>query len=82
MKTLTENLLDELKLLLLFELDTVQQGIKIHHHAAPERIAAAQRLHAKGLITQQDGGYLTDRGLEAAQHAESLLGLLHHTAVH
>jgi uncharacterized protein (TIGR02647 family) len=33
-------------------------------------------LHKKGLITQSDGGYLTNLGLEAAEHAESLCRIL------
>ncbi|MET0950010.1 MAG: TIGR02647 family protein, partial [Pseudomonas sp.] len=42
----------------------------------PTAIAAAQRLFEKGLTTQVDGGYLTSLGLEAAQHAQSLLTIL------
>lgn len=77
MKTLTAELVQEIDLLHLFDLNSLQQGLKIHHEADPARIAAAQRLFDKGMITQVDGGYLTDRGLEAAEHAQALLGLLH-----
>lgn len=77
MKTLTAELVQEIDLLHLFDLNSLQQGLKIHHEAGPARIAAAQRLFDKGMITQVDGGYLTDRGLEAAEHAQALLGLLH-----
>jgi uncharacterized protein (TIGR02647 family) len=35
-----------------------------------------KRLHAKGLITQVDGGYLTDLGIKAAEHAQTLLLML------
>lgn len=38
-------------------------------------VHAAKRLHKKGLITQSDGG-LTNLGLEAAEHAESLCRIL------
>ena len=38
--------------------------------------AATLRLHAKGLITQADGGYLTRLGREAAEHAQAMLGIL------
>ncbi|PSJ37464.1 TIGR02647 family protein [Zobellella taiwanensis] len=69
-------LMDELNLLLHFNLDTTQQGIKVHHDADPDLIAAAARLHEKGLITLPDGGYLTELGRETAEHAQSLLGLL------
>ena len=77
MKVLNADLVQEIDLLNLFDLNSVQHGIKIHHEADPERIAAAQRLYAKGMISQQDGGYLTDRGLETAEHAQALLRLLH-----
>ncbi|MGP7732694.1 TIGR02647 family protein [Oceanimonas smirnovii] len=69
-------LMDELNLLLHFNLDTTQQGIKVHHDAEPGMIDAAASLHQKGLITQTDGGYLTELGREAAEHAQAMLGLL------
>lgn len=69
---LTQEQLEELQLLSLFPVNTLQAGLKIHSDAAPVRIEAAQRLFAKGLITQHDGGYLTNLGLEAAQQLESL----------
>lgn len=68
--------LDELNLLCLYNLDTNQEGIKVHSSAAPEVVAAASRLHSKGLVTQADGGYMTPLGREAAYHAQELLGLL------
>ncbi len=70
------DLINELNLLLHFNLDTTQQGIKVHHDAEPALIAAAVRLHDKGLSTQPDGGYLTDLGREASEHAQALLTLL------
>jgi uncharacterized protein (TIGR02647 family) len=33
-------------------------------------------LFAKGLITQQDGGYLTPLGQQAAEHVQALVRLL------
>ncbi|MFH7565691.1 MULTISPECIES: TIGR02647 family protein [Oceanimonas] len=69
-------LMDELNLLLHFNLDTNQQGIKVHHDAEPGMIDAAASLHGKGLITQVDGGYLTELGRETAEHAQAMLGLL------
>ena len=39
-------------------------------------MAAAERLHAKGLLTQPDGGYLTSLGLDAAEHSQTLLTIL------
>ncbi len=77
MKVLNPDLVQEIDLLNLFDLSSVQHGIKIHHEADPARIAAARRLFDKGMISQVDGGYLTDRGLETAEHAQALLRLLH-----
>lgn len=76
MTTLDNTLVQEIDLLNLFDLNSIQHGLKIHHEADPARIAAAQRLFDKGMISQVDGGYLTDRGLEAAEHAQALLRLL------
>ncbi|GGB47867.1 TIGR02647 family protein [Oceanisphaera marina] len=70
------DLLNELNFLLNFNLDTTQQGLKVHKNADPEVIAAAKSLHEKGLITMNDGGYLTDLGREASEHAQALLTLL------
>lgn len=72
-------LLDEMHILKLYNLESMQEGIKIHSTAAPGMIKAAQRLFDKGIITENDGGYLTPRGLEAAEHAHALLGLLAET---
>ena len=66
----------ELELLLCFDLDSIQQGIKLHNGARAELLAAAQRLFDKGFITQYDGGYLTELGREAAEHAQSAYSLL------
>ncbi len=67
----------ELNLLSLFESASSQEGIKVHQHAAsPEAIAAAARLFHKGLITQQDGGYLTSLGIETVEHTQKLLSVL------
>lgn len=70
------NLTDELNVLTQFNLKNEQDGIKIHHTAASEIIAAAERLHSKGLITQKDGGYLTDIGRKAAEHSQALTIIL------
>lgn len=73
---LTQEQLEELQLLSLFPVNTLQAGLKIHSDAAPVRIEAAQRLFAKGLISQSDGGFLTSLGLEAVQQLESLKTML------
>lgn len=75
----TPELIAELEILALFNLGTTQEGIKVHHTATASAIAAAQRLHDKGLINQPDGGYLTSLGLDAAEHAQVLLTILNVT---
>lgn len=72
----TQEQLNELNVLNLFDLSNHQEGIKIHSSADPSLIAAALRLYEKGLITQQDGGYLTHLGIEAAEFAQTLLSIL------
>ena len=66
----------ELDILIRYNLDTNQQGIKVHKNANPELIEAVKRLHAKGMMSQVDGGYITDLGRKAAEHAQALLMLL------
>ncbi|MDF2643401.1 MAG: hypothetical protein K0R45_2675 [Pseudomonas sp.] len=72
----TPELVAELEILALYNLANTQEGLKVHHVAAPSAIAAAQRLFEKGLTDHVDGGYLTSLGLEAARHAQSLLTIL------
>jgi uncharacterized protein (TIGR02647 family) len=77
--TYSPELIAEIELLSLFNLDTTLEGLKVHQTASPAAIAAAARLHEKELITLPDGGYLTSLGLEAAQHAQALVTILHAT---
>lgn len=65
---LDPEIIAELNTLLLYNVTNPQEGIKVHTNAEESRISAAQRLHNKGLVTQADGGYLTDLGREAAEH--------------
>ena len=74
--SLTHDLLNELDLLNLFDLSSTQGGIKIHQDAGDNKINAAQRLFDKGIISQTDGGYLTDRGVETAEHVQILVKML------
>lgn len=69
-------LIEELNTLMRFDLATSQQGIKVHKTADAGVISAAARLHAKGLLTQTDGGYLTGLGRDAAEHAQGLFTIL------
>jgi len=74
--TIKQELIDEIEVLLRYNLDTTQEGIKVHHTARQGLITASERLFDKGLVTQKDGGYLTDLGHEAAEHTQSALRLL------
>jgi uncharacterized protein (TIGR02647 family) len=70
------NTLDELNLILKFPNKSLMQGLKVHKDAAPEVIAAAQRLFEKGVVQHPDGGYLTDLGHDLAEHAQVLQSAL------
>ena len=72
----TEEQMAEIDILIHYKLDTSQQGIKVHSNANKEQIEAVQRLFDKGLVTQKDGGYLTDIGRKAAEHAQALVLIL------
>lgn len=67
---------EELNILALYDVSTTQEGIKVHKTADPDAIAATARLHAQGLVTLKDGGYLTPLGIRAAEHVSALLTLL------
>lgn len=66
----------EINVLKMFDLSSTQLGIKVHHEAEPEMIEATKRLFNKGLVTQEDGGYLTGLGRDAAEHVDRLLTIL------
>jgi uncharacterized protein (TIGR02647 family) len=72
----TPDIVDELNILVRYNLNTTLEGIKVHKTAAPAIIAATLRLYEKGLISQKDGGYLTNLGREAAEQAQAVLDLL------
>lgn len=73
---ISTELTEELRILARYNLSTTQEGIKVHHTAAPETIAAIKRLYDKKLVTQKDGGYLTDLGIETAEHIQKALIIL------
>lgn len=73
---LTPDMLEELNTLLRFDLATSLQGIKIHADASDKVISATQRLHAMGLVTRPDGGYLTPLGRDAAEQLQLLVSIL------
>lgn len=72
----TPELVAELNTLILYDLATTQQGVKVHKTADPAVIAATRRLYEKGLLTLPDGGYLTNLGREVAEHAQATLTIL------
>jgi len=72
----SNDIIEELNVLSLFNLDTDLEGIKVHSAAGEAKISAAQRLFDKGLTSQVDGGYLTSLGRTAAEHAQGLLQIL------
>lgn len=72
----TDELIEEIKVLVLYNLSSIQEGIKVHGSAKTEVIAATERLFDKNLVSQADGGYLTDLGVEAAEHAQAVLTIL------
>lgn len=72
----TAELVNEMNLLVKFPMHSDMEGIKVHSDAAPELVEAAKRLYAKGLVTNEDGGYLTYSGHQAVEHAKSVLRIL------
>ena len=72
----SDDMIDELNLILKFPTKSQMQGLKIHHDANKAMISAAERLFAKGIISQRDGGYLTDLGLDLAEQAQKLQSAL------
>jgi uncharacterized protein (TIGR02647 family) len=72
----TDDQMAEMDILIRYNLQSTQQGIKVHSKANREQISAVQRLFDKGLVTAIDGGYLTDLGRKAAEHAQALLLML------
>ncbi|CAH8194995.1 MULTISPECIES: TIGR02647 family protein [Vibrio] len=72
----TQQHIAELNLLLQFDLSSAATGIKVHNDASEEIQSAVKSLFNKNLCTLPDGGYLTDEGIEVAEHAERVLRVL------
>ena len=69
--------IDQIEVLLQFDPSNNLQGIKIHHSTARDGLVeAAQKLFDNVLISQPDGGYLTDLGHEASEHLHTALQLM------
>jgi len=75
-KTYSEDLFDELKLLSKFPEESHIEGLKIHHDADEILIKSARSLFDKGMVSQTDGGYLTDSGREMVEHLHTVLDTL------
>lgn len=73
---LISDIVSEIEVLSLFNADSMREGIKLRHNAEVDHITAMERLHAKGLVTQKDGGYLTSLGMDAVTHTEQLMIIL------
>ncbi|WP_333609675.1 TIGR02647 family protein [Arsukibacterium sp.] len=73
---ISSDLNEEIRILTLFNLDSAMAGIKAHKAADPVTLAAIERLYQKGLLTQPDGGYLTDMGINCAEHLQTALAIL------
>ncbi|GAA6185789.1 MULTISPECIES: TIGR02647 family protein [Alteromonadaceae] len=69
-------LTEELNLILKFPNKSLMQGLKIHHDAEQSMVDAAKRLFDKGVVSQPDGGYLTDLGHDLAEHAQIIQSAL------
>jgi len=68
--------ISEMDILIRFNPSSQMEGIKVHKTAKPELVEAVKRLYEKNMVTQVDGGYLTDLGREAAEVTQTLLTML------
>ncbi|WP_339857780.1 TIGR02647 family protein [Pseudohongiella acticola] len=73
---LNKNLVEEMELLLKFDLSSARVGLKVHSNADSDMIAAAKRLYEKELVEHEDGGFLTTLGHEAAEHLQAAQQIL------
>lgn len=74
--SIKQELVDEIELLLRYNLDSTHEGIKVHDSAGEPLVGAVKRLHEKNLVDSVDGGYLTVLGHEAAEHIQAALRIL------
>ncbi|MCO5785878.1 TIGR02647 family protein [Pseudomonas sp. G11-1] len=75
--SLTSEEIDDINLLVQYDLANTQAGLKVHQReASATTVETAARLYRRGLTTMDDGGYLTSLGLEAAEHAQALMTIL------
>lgn len=66
----------EIRILTMYNLDSSMEGLKVHKNADANTLDAISRLYTKGLVSQPDGGYLTDLGIHCAEHLQIALRIL------
>ncbi|MFX2597868.1 TIGR02647 family protein, partial [Enterobacter roggenkampii] len=62
-----------LKVLACFDPANLSVGIKLRSDMSDTLCQAAGRLHQQGLISAEDGGYLTPFGMTMVEHLQHLL---------
>ena len=75
----SDDFVNELKILACFDPANMSLGIKLRSDMSDELCQAAVRLHQQGLISAEDGGYLTDLGIHCAEHLQTALRILNGT---
>ncbi|MGL4249752.1 MAG: TIGR02647 family protein [Aeromonas sp.] len=70
---ISDDVINQLKILACFEPANLSQGIKLRSDMQQELCEAAVRLHQQGLISAEDGGYLTPFGMTIVEHLQHLL---------
>ena len=72
---LDSELIDEITLLKRFSMGG-PVAMDLQDNTDPAMLAAAKRMFEKGLISEQDGGRLTESGDAAVEHLNGLLAYL------
>jgi len=70
---ISDDVINQLKILACFDPANLSLGIKLRSDMSQELCEAAARLHQQGLISAEDGGYLTPFGMTMVEHLQHLL---------
>lgn len=70
---ISDDVINQLKILACFDPANMSLGIKLRSDMSEELCQAAVRLHQQGLISAEDGGYLTPFGMSMVEHLQHLL---------
>ncbi|PJG59950.1 TIGR02647 family protein [Aeromonas cavernicola] len=70
---ISDDVINQLKVLACFDPANLSLGIKLRSDMAEELCQAAAHLHRQGLISAEDGGYLTPFGMTMVEHLQHLL---------